>query len=57
MFSCLFVKVGTDAIVTRAINDAKTKGMCKTGDLVVCVHGTHEHLSGSTNLVRVLVVE
>lgn len=47
---------GTDAIITRAVQTAKSRGLCQNGDTIVCVHGSHEAQSGSTNLLRVLLV-
>ena len=35
---------------------AKKLGMCKVGDLVVCVQGTKEAVSGSTNHLNIVTV-
>mmetsp|Transcript_10996 Transcript_10996/g.16388 ORF Transcript_10996/g.16388 Transcript_10996/m.16388 type:complete len:323 (+) Transcript_10996:684-1652(+) len=47
--------IGTESILFRAIEIAKSNGWVKSGDSVVCVHGMKEATSGSTNSLRVLV--
>jgi pyruvate kinase len=47
---------GTEAILKAAIEKGKALGWCSAGDQVVCVHGTDEGHSGSTNLLRVVSV-
>jgi len=48
---------GTDAIVSQALNTAKSFGWCVNGDAIVAVHGTLESVSGATNLMRVVEVK
>ena len=48
--------LGTESLVNRAIIAAKKLGMCKVGDLVVCVQGTKEAVSGSTNHLNIVTV-
>ena len=45
--------VGTDAIILAGIEAGKKMGWCTAGDAVVCVHGSSEGHTGSTNLMRV----
>jgi pyruvate kinase len=45
--------LGTDVILLHAIESGKKLGWCKSGDSIVCVHGSAEGTSGSTNLLRV----
>jgi pyruvate kinase len=45
--------VGTDSIILKALETGKQRGWCKSGDSVVCVHGSAEGTPGSTNLMRV----
>ena len=48
--------VGTDAILNSSLESCKRLGLCATGDRIVCVHGNQEAKSGSTNMMRVLIV-
>jgi pyruvate kinase len=54
--SVLASMVGTEAILQKALSTGKELGWCKPGDNVVCVHGSKECASGSTNLLRVYTV-
>lgn len=47
---------GTEKLVADAMQQAKAKGLCKSGSTVVVVSGVVEGVSGSTNSLRVLVV-
>lgn len=47
--------ISNENLIKKAIQVAKEKGLCKTGDSVVCVHGV-EQTQGSTNTLRVVVV-
>jgi pyruvate kinase len=49
--------IGTDSILTRACEIGKEYGWVKTGDSIVAVHGMQEARAGSTNILKVLVVE
>lgn len=49
--------IGTDSILYRATDIGKANGWIKTGDAVVAIHGMHEARAGSTNMLKVLVVE
>lgn len=49
--------IGTDSILFRATDIGKKQGWIKAGDAVVAIHGMHEARSGSTNMLKVLVVE
>eukprot|EP01121_Diplochlamys_sp_Union-15-3_P002406 TRINITY_DN120_c0_g1_i1.p1 TRINITY_DN120_c0_g1~~TRINITY_DN120_c0_g1_i1.p1 ORF type:complete len:241 (-),score=33.28 TRINITY_DN120_c0_g1_i1:103-825(-) len=44
---------GTDQIIERTIEYAKSKGFIKPGELVVTTSGNIEGLSGSTNIMKV----
>jgi len=48
--------VGTDSVIAKALAVAKTMGIVKTGDYVVCVHGTKEECSGQSNLMKMVTV-
>jgi len=48
--------VGTDAVITKALDFAKAKGMVRSGDAVVAVHGTKEECPGASNLMKVVTV-
>jgi pyruvate kinase len=54
--SVLASMVGTESILLKAIETGKELGWCQSGDSVVCVHGSKECASGSTNLLRVYTV-
>jgi pyruvate kinase len=46
---------GTEAILQAAFQTGKSKGWCKSGDSVVCVHGsTDGFVEGSTDLLRIV---
>jgi len=47
---------GTDKIIVDAMNQAKQKGLCKAGTLVVVVSGVIELQAGNSNNLRVLTV-
>eukprot|EP00928_Gymnodinium_smaydae_P018030 TRINITY_DN1686_c0_g1_i6.p1 TRINITY_DN1686_c0_g1~~TRINITY_DN1686_c0_g1_i6.p1 ORF type:complete len:251 (-),score=60.11 TRINITY_DN1686_c0_g1_i6:300-1019(-) len=49
--------VGTDSVITKAIAFAKEKGIVKTGDNVVAVHGTKEECPGASNLMKIVTVQ
>ncbi|CAJ1365288.1 unnamed protein product, partial [Effrenium voratum] len=49
--------LGTDSVITKAINKAKETGVVKTGDSVVAVHGQKEGFPGQSNLLKVVVVQ
>lgn len=49
--------IGTDSILFRASDIGKANGWIKKGDAVVAIHGMHEARAGSTNMLKVLVVE
>jgi len=49
--------VGTDSVIKKALAEAKNRAMVKTGDVVVCVHGTQEECPGHTNLMKMVVVD
>merc|ERR1711878_207451 len=48
--------VGTDSVITKALDKAKSLGMVKPGDCVVAVHGQKEELQGQSNLMKMVVV-
>merc|ERR1712154_116928 len=48
--------VGTDAVITKALEQAKELGLVKTGDCVVAVHGQREESPGQSNLMKMVVV-
>jgi len=47
---------GADSVISKALVKAKEEGMVKTGDLVVCVHGTREECPGQSNLMKMVPV-
>ncbi|CAE8592057.1 unnamed protein product [Polarella glacialis] len=47
---------GTDSVIQKALIYAKEKGMVKSGDAVVCVHGQKEECAGASNLLKMVVV-
>ena len=49
--------IGTDSVITRALDEGKKLGYVNTGDNVVVVHGLQEATAGATNLLKVLTVE
>lgn len=49
--------IGTDSILYRATEIGKTNGWITKGDAVVAIHGMQEARAGSTNMLKVLVVE
>merc|ERR1740120_520809 len=48
--------VGTDSVITKALDQAKAFGMVKSGDCVVAVHGQREECPGHSNLMKMVVV-
>jgi len=48
--------VGTDSVISKALDKAKAMGMVKTGDCVVAVHGQKEECAGQSNLLKMVVV-
>ncbi|KAF4651153.1 hypothetical protein FOL47_000628 [Perkinsus chesapeaki] len=48
---------GSDHILHNALAHAKQMGMCRVGDKVIAVHGIQEDRPGSSNQIKVLVVE
>jgi len=48
--------VGTDAVIVKALDKAKSLGMVKPGDSVVAVHGQKEEVQGQSNLMKIVVV-
>jgi len=48
--------VGTDSVIQKALAEAKRRGMAKSGDVAVCVHGTKEECPGHTNLLKMVIV-
>eukprot|EP01029_Cantina_marsupialis_P015509 TRINITY_DN339_c0_g1_i1.p1 TRINITY_DN339_c0_g1~~TRINITY_DN339_c0_g1_i1.p1 ORF type:complete len:503 (-),score=195.87 TRINITY_DN339_c0_g1_i1:171-1679(-) len=49
--------VGTDIILVRGADLGKELGYCKSGDLLVAVHGVLEAKSGATNMLKILPVQ
>lgn len=49
--------IGTDSILYRATDLGKHYGWIEKGDTVVAIHGMQEARSGSTNMLKVLIVE
>lgn len=49
--------IGTDSILYRATDIGKKNGWIKKGDAVVAIHGMQEARAGSTNMLKVLIVE
>jgi len=47
---------GTDAVITKALHHAKEKGMVKSGDFVVAVHGQKEECPGASNMMKMVTV-
>lgn len=45
----------TDEVITSALSQAKEMGLVESGNMVVCVHGVQEEVSGGTNLLKVVV--
>lgn len=54
---CMGSMIGTDSILFRATDLGKQFGWIKKGDAVVAIHGMQEARSGSTNMLKVLIVE
>jgi len=48
--------VGTDSVIKKALDKAKSDGMVKSGDHVVAVHGQREECPGHSNLLKMVVV-
>jgi len=48
--------VGTDSVIAKALEKAKSDGMVKTGDCVVAIHGQREECAGHSNLMKMVVV-
>ncbi|KAJ0396171.1 hypothetical protein P43SY_006214 [Pythium insidiosum] len=49
--------IGTDSILYRATDLGKQFGWIKKGDAVVAIHGMQEARAGSTNMLKVLIVD
>ncbi|KAF0691782.1 Aste57867_17053 [Aphanomyces stellatus] len=49
--------IGTDSILYRAADIGKQLGWIQRGDAVVAIHGMQEARAGSTNMLKVLVVD
>jgi len=49
--------IGTDSILYRAADLGKQFGWIKKGDTVVAIHGMQEARAGSTNMLKVLIVD
>jgi pyruvate kinase len=49
--------IGTDSILYRATDLGKQFGWIKKGDTVVAIHGMQEARAGSTNMLKVLIVD
>jgi pyruvate kinase len=47
--------IGTESILMRGIEYGKQRGWVRPGDHVVCLHGSKEAKSGSTDMMRVLI--
>jgi len=47
---------GTDHVIAKALKQAVAKGMVKSGDSIVAVHGTGEGVAGNSNLMKVMTV-
>jgi len=47
---------GSDQLIQEGMNFAKKEGLCKSGSVVVVVHGTFEGNPGNSNLMKVLTV-
>eukprot|EP00930_Biecheleria_cincta_P033617 TRINITY_DN2329_c0_g1_i1.p1 TRINITY_DN2329_c0_g1~~TRINITY_DN2329_c0_g1_i1.p1 ORF type:complete len:536 (-),score=119.17 TRINITY_DN2329_c0_g1_i1:177-1706(-) len=47
---------GTDSVIAKALQHAKEKGMVKSGDFVVAVHGQKEECPGASNLLKMVTV-
>jgi len=48
--------VGTDSVIAKALARAKSDGMARSGDVVVCVHGQREECPGHSNLLKMVTV-
>merc|ERR1712129_342932 len=48
--------VGTDSVIAKALKQAVSEDMVKSGDSVVAVHGTQEETPGHANLMKVTTV-
>jgi len=48
--------VGTDSVISKALKQAVSSGMVKSGDSIVAVHGTQEETAGHSNLMKVMTV-
>jgi len=48
--------VGTDSVISKALKQAVSQGMVKSGDCIVAVHGTQEEAPGHSNLMKVMEV-
>jgi pyruvate kinase len=48
--------LGTDAILIKAQDMVKRRGWATTGDRIICVYGLQEGITGTTNMMRVIVV-
>lgn len=48
---------GTDHVIRNALAEAKERDLVAVGDRIVAVHGMKEESPGSSNLLKVLVVE
>ena len=47
---------GTESVLTAALKTTKEMGWTRPGDLVVCVAGTIEEVSGGTNSLALKTV-
>lgn len=47
--------VGTESLIARVLKRCAKAGLCQKGDLIVLVSGMREGVSGSTNILKVLV--
>jgi len=48
--------VGTDAVISKALEFAKNAGIVVKGDYVVAVHGLKEECAGHSNLMKMVMV-
>jgi len=48
--------VGTDSVISKALDKAKADGMVVKGDQVVAVHGQREECPGHSNIMKMVTV-
>merc|ERR1719324_1949610 len=48
--------VGTDSVISKALDKAKADGMVVKGDQVVAVHGQREECPGHSNILKMVAV-